>query len=118
MEPKLELLSPWIEPINPAGFARELQIEVLPGHPLDGKSVTVLAQAKDRNDVLFAIHEGPDVRYAVLHLTWRRKPEINATWPFTRLFESLESWLAWMKEDHFDYTWGEPNPEQDTNSRK
>jgi hypothetical protein len=111
MESKLELLSPWIEPRSPENLARELRTEVVPGHPLFGKSVEALALATDRDDVLFAIHEDGGVRYAVVHLTWRGKAEIDAKWPRTKLFDSLESWIEWMRDDHITYTWGEKSPE-------
>jgi hypothetical protein len=77
-------------------------------HPrLFRKATKALAVAMDRDDVLFAMAEGGTTRYAVVHLTWRRKTEPSGKWPSTEVFDSLDHWLAWMKADHEDYTWGE-----------
>ena len=106
MEPKLTLLSPWIEPHSPEGPSLELQREVASQHVLHARSIRAIAVARDRDDVLFAVEDADSVRYAVVHLTWSHKPEPHP-WPRTTFFDSLEQWIEWMKADHDDYTYGE-----------
>ena len=104
MEPELILLSQWIEPYSPDGVALELKRELAPDHPVYGKSVRALAVARDRDDVLFRIGATSPFQYAVIHLTWSHKTE-PAPWPNTKVFDSLERWIEWMKADHDDYTY-------------
>ena len=106
MKAELKLLSPWVEPHSPAGLALELQREVSAGHILYGKAVKALAVARDRDDVLFAIDQAGSLHYAVVHLTNSRKQEPPPC-PNTRIFESLEDWIEWMRADHDDYSYGD-----------
>lgn len=103
MDDKLRLLSPWVSPHSPEALALELRREIASQHILHGKSVRALAVAGDRDDVLFAVEDAGSASYAVVHLTWSRKPEPNP-WPQTTIFDSLEQWIQWMKADHDDYT--------------
>jgi hypothetical protein len=105
MEPELTLLSPWIEPHSPEGLSLELRREVAPPHELHGKSIRAIAVVEDCDDVLFAVEDADSVRYAVVHLTWSRKPE-PIPWPHTTFFDSLELWIERMKADHDNYTYG------------
>jgi hypothetical protein len=92
---------------RPRHWHWNLRREVGPDHALFGKPAKALAVSEDRDDVLFEIAEGGITRYAVVHLTWIRKTESSGKWPRTEFFDSLDDWLAWMKADHKDYTWGE-----------
>ena len=108
MEGELHLLSPWQHPYSPEGLVRELRREVLGrDHPLFSKSAKALAVAKDRDDVLFEIDDGYSRKYAVVHLGWTGPFKPSSWLPQTKVFDSLEQWLDFMKADHEDYTYGE-----------
>jgi hypothetical protein len=66
-----------------------------------------LPLAQDRDDVLFAVDEGEEVRFVVVHLTWSGRTEPSPTCPRTQFFESLGKWIEWMNADHDDYIHGE-----------
>ena len=84
----MEYLRPWYADDSDALIA-ELRRELVSGHPLFGVSVSALARREDRDDALFAIHDGTR-RVAVAHLTWKK--ETDPAWPETTIFESLEVW--------------------------
>jgi hypothetical protein len=106
---ELPLLSPWVKPYSPNGLAHELQKEVGSLHPLYLKPAEAIAVARDRDDVLFVVKDGTDLRYAVVHLTWSQRTEGNPAVPRTQFFDSPAAWIEWMKADHDDYTYGENN---------
>jgi hypothetical protein len=103
IKPEFGLLSPWVEPFSSEGLVRELQRELAAGDELYGKPAEVLVVARDRDDVLFAVAEAVITKYAVVHLTWGHKEE-RLPRPGTKLFDSLNEWLDFMKVDHDDYT--------------
>ena len=94
-------LLPWYPLENSPGLADELRREVAPGHKLFNVPVTAIARRRDNDDVLFQIEDGSG-RVAVVHLTWR--VESDPTWPFTGIYESLESWFAtgMIDDEEFD----------------
>jgi hypothetical protein len=91
----VEWLVPWHsvgdDPAQVAGMERELQRELLAGHPLFGLPVKTLARRQDCDDVLFALEDGTG-RVAVVHLTYTHSPPERLPWPDTILFPSLETW--------------------------
>ena len=62
------------------GLQAELQRELPPGHLLYGRAVEAVAYRQDQDDVLFR-HQDELDRFAIIHLTWIRKREINAGHP-------------------------------------
>lgn len=62
---------------------QELAREVADGHPLHGRSWTVIARAFPQDDVV--IQSGDEV--AIVHLTWAQRPE-RLPWPMTEIFAS------------------------------
>jgi len=58
----------------------ELQREMPPGHLLFGRPVEAVAFRLDQDDVLYRHLDHPD-RFTVIHLTWSRSREIDATYP-------------------------------------
>ena len=47
--------------------------------------------------------ELPDGTFAVVHLTWIRKPERSPSFPFTDLYPSVQDLQARFDEDHVEY---------------
>jgi hypothetical protein len=91
---EMKFVTPWV----PAGqqgedLVRELEREIGDRHPLWGRRTRALARRIDADDVLFEI-TGDDTSYAVVHLTWSGKQEIDPRWPRVEFFPSLESWSA------------------------
>ena len=74
-------------------LAAELQREVGPGHVLFGKNVRVIARRFDRDDVLCEV-EGTVPSFAVVHLTWTGKRDLDPGFPRTTLYRSLADWEA------------------------
>lgn len=97
-------LDPWL-PVGEAaqGLIEEFYREVSPEHRLFGKTVAAIGRRCDCDDVLFEISQGEG--FAVVHLTWKGRPESNPDWPHTRLFTSWEDWAqTCMSRDHRDMT--------------
>jgi hypothetical protein len=62
-------------------FVDELQRELLRGHVLFAVNVEACAdRAGASDDVLFRLLDDPE-RFAIVHLTWRGRPEVDARWP-------------------------------------
>jgi hypothetical protein len=80
----------------------ELRQELTPLHPLFGQPFTAIARRQDCDDVLFRVGVAPH-RYAVVHLTWTAKPERAPEFPWTEIFNSLDEFVARMKQDPFDF---------------
>ncbi|NIT60695.1 MAG: hypothetical protein GWN00_32175 [Aliifodinibius sp.] len=77
----------WQDPWQPANdnsqnIESELKKELNEGHKLYGKRLKVKARRIDNDDVLFELSDG---NYAVVHLTWSVKKEINSDWPHTEI---------------------------------
>lgn len=69
-------------------FMQELYKEVSRNHVLYGVKVKELARREDCDDVLFQLLDGSN-RYAVVHLTWTGKEEVNFSYPITRIYDNL-----------------------------
>src|SRR5262245_16040673 len=101
-------LIPW-HPIADAseqgGLLSELRRELPREHPLFGLDVSPIARRQDCDDVLFSVKDG---RVAIVHLTWSGKTEPIADFPWTVIFESMESFVEQsMKPEHKE--WGTTN---------
>lgn len=102
----------WKEPWVPCGadnavdLARELARELSPGHPLFGLTATAIGRREDRNDVLFHLAE-EEHPYAVVHLSWSGRPELDPRWPHTTCFSSLDDWVARRLDPDAAEYWGE-----------
>ena len=68
-----EFASPWqsVDSENATQLARELKLELSPGHPLYGLEPIPIARSARADDVLFRL---PDSRVAAVHLSWRGGP--------------------------------------------
>lgn len=86
--------SPWIA--TDAPLHEELARELSPRHPLAGRRAVAIARLGGADDVLFWLPDGPAL-LAMVHLTWRH--EADPHWPFTKLFDSVEEWRAFERED-------------------
>lgn len=100
----IDFREPWKEVGEHAdALVKELERELTDRHVLWGKSVRAIAQRIDSDDVLFELAGGP-LTYAVVHLTWIGKPELDHRWPGTSLFSSLEEWVRdGMMPDHHEF---------------
>jgi hypothetical protein len=95
-----DVTAPWIALAGSNSLEAELERELAPEHPLHGARASATARRDDNDDVLFAFASGP-VRFAVVHLTWSGKMELDAHWPAFEPFESLSDWRRHrMKPDH------------------
>jgi hypothetical protein len=66
----------------------ELQKELSPSHPLYGSECRAVARCGTNDDVLFQTNS-EDFQYAMVHLTWRGRVEVEG-WPETKLFTSYQ----------------------------
>ena len=81
----------------------ELHREIVDGHPLHGPSAFAVGRRIDCDDVLFCV-DHPSYTLAVVHLTWRMKPEPDPIWPHTQLFADWEDWIEnCLKPDHAEH---------------
>jgi hypothetical protein len=89
----LDLKIPWraVDSKHVEGLAQELAREIGPHHALFGNRVRALAVRQDCDDVLFAI-EGSPLSYALVHLTWTMKTEVDPKYPSTVVYPSIEDW--------------------------
>lgn len=77
---RLHFLDPWNElEENAAYFEKELERELIHGHPLYGKKVKAIAISRAADDVLFEITDDNKFHYAVVHLTYQQ--ETDPRWP-------------------------------------
>ena len=83
----IHYLNPWHS--ESTDLTMQLQKEVNKDHILFGKTVKTLARRQDNDDVLFKIDE-MDFQYAVVHLTWSQKYQIDSRYPTTTLYKN---WL-------------------------
>ena len=75
------------------GLLAELQLELPPGHLLFGRAVETFAYRLDQDHVLFR-HRDESDRFTVIHLSWIRKPEINAVHPSVCFDGPFEKFFA------------------------
>jgi hypothetical protein len=60
---------------------------------LFGRAVETFAYRRDQDDVLFHHRDEPD-RFTVIHLSWIRKPGINAEYPSVCFDGAFERFFA------------------------
>ena len=92
----------WREPWRPIvpGLEVELRNETVEGHPLFGEKAISVGRNHDTDDVLFLLleHSAP---LAVVHLTWRGRPDRTVNWPHTTFYSSLQEFVdRCMTPDH------------------
>lgn len=87
----ISLPQPWEElpPGQAAAFARELEIELAPSHPLYGLKLTALAHSSRNDDALFQLDCGSVVE---VHLTWSGRAE-PIPWPRHKVYANLRQWF-------------------------
>ena len=102
MSHQINYLEPWMATGQYAdNLVKELEREVTENHVLWQVKSRAIAQRSDCDDVLFEIESDKGKYYAVVHLTWSGEPELDARWPHTRVFATIESWAdECMKTDH------------------
>lgn len=89
---------PWIRPWQPisergrTAYEYELKLELTPGHPLYDVDVTAVGRRCVGDDVLFQLHNHP-AEFAVVHLTFIGRPELDSQWPAIVLYSSLDHWI-------------------------
>jgi len=73
--------APWFRLDGEGGraFEREVAIEIARGHELHGLALTAVAKCEGCDSVVFRASDGT---FAIVHLTWTRKPE-TPPWPGT-----------------------------------
>ena len=75
----------------------ELQRELSDDHVLKGVAVeTVAHRGAANDDVLFRRIAEPQ-RYAIVHLTWSGRPDIDARWPSVVFEGTFEEFLAYAE---------------------
>src|SRR5690242_3734850 len=91
---------PWIDPWVPVSdrgriaYDHELQMELGLDHPLYGVRVKVIARTIHTDDVLFELRDHRIAEFAVVHLTFRGKPESDSQWPSVILYKDLEHFVT------------------------
>jgi hypothetical protein len=99
----MQWIAPWEPVVNGPALESELRREIVMGHPLYGRSAVAVARRVDCDDVLFRVDHAR-YKLAVVHLTWRMKPEPDPTYPQSQLFADWNDWIAnCMKPDNNDY---------------
>jgi hypothetical protein len=99
----VEWLTPWKAVADGAALDAELRAEIVAGHTLNGVPATAIGRRIDCDDVLFCV-DHPSFALAVVHLTWRGKPETDPVWPDMLLFHDWEEWIEkCLKPDHAEY---------------
>jgi hypothetical protein len=97
----MNLLIPWHSTKGSSRLDAQLARELPSGHALEGISVRAVAERQDCDDVLFQLNDGSG-RVAVVHLTY--SVNVDARWPETDFFPSLEAWETLrMQPDHQDF---------------
>jgi hypothetical protein len=87
----------WQDPWRPVGaeapeLVAKLQRELGPRHPLAGARAVPVARRHDQDDVLFELPDR-EPRYALVHLTWAGRQEMDSRWPHTEFFHGWEEWV-------------------------
>ena len=72
----------------------ELKRELTPEHPLYEVPLEVFAMSTGIDDVLFRYSEQPE-RFALVHLTWLGKREIDARHPSVSFDGTLTEYAKW-----------------------
>jgi hypothetical protein len=82
---EIHFLEPWDK--TDIDLTIELKKEVNIGHILYNKEVKTIGRRQDNDDVLYEVYNS-DFTFALVHLTWKGKPEINP-YPHTRTFNNF-----------------------------
>jgi hypothetical protein len=91
---------PWIDPWVPVSergreaYDNELRMELGMDHPLYGVKARAIARTCHADDILFRLHDHHIAEYAVVHLTFRGKPETDPQWPSVILYRDLEHYVT------------------------
>jgi len=56
---------------------------------MHGKRVKTIARRQDNDDVLFEV-DGPDFKYAMVHLTWAQKKLKDPKYPRTKTYRDWQ----------------------------
>jgi len=97
----IDFREPWMQ--CPDGLEAELRKEVSPAHVLFGVDAVSVARRTDNDDVLFQLKDF-DKRFAVVHLTWAGRADQDPQFPFTRFYDSVESWVdGCMRTDSAEF---------------
>jgi len=100
MTPKSLKDFPWIDPWVPVSdqgrdaYNYELRMELSLAHPLYGVRARAVARTCHTDDILFQLKDHPIAEYAVVHLTFRGKPENDPQWPSVILYRDLEHFVT------------------------
>jgi hypothetical protein len=109
---KVTWLIPWHanvpRPEANDGSAKELHREMTKSHPLFGITVRDVAYRQDCDDVLFELLDGSG-RFALVHLTFAKQPEVDPRWPRTEIFKDFEHFEHQrMRPDHVKFVFPDP----------
>ncbi len=91
---------PWIDPwvsVSDRGreaYDAELRQEVSLDHPLYGVRAKAVGRTCNTDDILYHLKEHPIAEFAVVHLTFRGKPENGPQWPSVTLYRDLEHFVT------------------------
>ena len=77
----------------------ELLREVVPGHPLHGRELRVIARALPNDDVVVLV----DDEVAVVHLTWTRRKSERPPLPETTFIGSVEDLESYVESRYGDW---------------
>ena len=85
------------------GIKDELLKEINGDHPLHKVNCEPVAKRIDNDDVLFRIN--PHLcEYAVVHLTWSGKKEVDSKWPHVDFFADTDDlYKERLKPDYEEY---------------
>jgi hypothetical protein len=91
---------PWIDPWVPVSdrgrdaYNHELKMELGLDHPLYGVRTAAVARTRHTDDILFQLYDHPVAGFAVVHLTFRGRPEPAPQWPSVVLYRDVEHWVT------------------------
>jgi len=91
---------PWIDPWVPVSqqgreaYNNELHMELGMDHPLYGVRAKAVGRTCHTDDVLFQLKDHRLAEFAVVHLTFRGKPESDPQWPSVILYKDLEHFVT------------------------
>ena len=100
MENVIKYKNPWYE--TDQDLTQQLRLEIASNHVLANKRVKTLARRGDNDDVLYRIDDD-DLKYAIVHLTWKQSKHSGLEWPRTRLFKSLDEVQKQINKDNIDW---------------
>lgn len=91
---------PWIDPWVPISergreaYDNELRMELGLDHPLYGIRTKAIARTCHTDDILFLLKDHRIAEFAVVHLTFRGKPESDPQWPSVILYKDMEHFVT------------------------